>query len=120
LGEGERLGGQGGPAQLGVVSWVLADREPFAHRGALVGVEVRAVAGRDQRRHPVGGKLDHQRAAHEHGEDLAPVAQRRAAEAGPAARRDHPVDVVELGDEILETRLGRRVRLHGVSLRDRR
>jgi hypothetical protein len=105
---------------VGVWIEVGGGGEPLAHRGALVGVEVRAAAGRDQGRHPVGGQLDDQGAADVHREDLAPVAQRRAAEAAPGARRGDPVDVVELGDEVLETRLGRRVRLHRSSLRGRR
>jgi len=78
---------------------------------------VRAVAGRDQAGHPVGGQLHHQRAADVQREDLAAEAQRRAAEAPAAARRGHPFDVVELGHEILEARRRRRVRLHGNSVR---
>jgi hypothetical protein len=68
---------------------------------------VRAVAGRDQVGDPVRGQLDHQGAAHQHREDLAPVAQPGAAEAAAAARRGYALDVVELGHEVLETRLGR-------------
>jgi hypothetical protein len=110
--EGKRLGGQVRPGQRAV----RGGGEPLAHRGALVGVEVHAVAGRDQASHPVGGQLHHQGAADVHGEDLAAVAQRRAAEAAAAARQGHPFDVVELGDEILKTHRRRRVRLHGFSL----
>jgi hypothetical protein len=41
-----------------------------------VGVEVRAVACRDQAGHAFGGQLHHQGAADVHREDLAAVAQR--------------------------------------------
>jgi hypothetical protein len=98
--EGKRLGGQVGPGQRAV----RGGGEPLAHRGALVRVEVRAAARRDQAGHPVGGQLHHQGAADVHGEDFAAVAQRRAAEAAAAPRRGHSFGVVELGDQILEAR----------------
>ena len=47
------------------------------------------------------GQLDHELAADEHREDLPPVAERTAAEPAAALRREHPVLVRKLVDQVV-------------------
>ena len=47
------------------------------------------------------GQLDHELAADEHREDLPPVAERTAAEPAAALRREHPVLVSKLVDQVV-------------------
>jgi len=63
------------------------------------------VARADQLADPPGRQLDHERAAHEHREDLAAVAQRAAPETAAAVRQRHPVDVAEFAEQVLEAHL---------------
>jgi hypothetical protein len=67
------------------------------------------VARRDQLVDPLAGQLDHEGAAHEHGEDLAAVPQRAAPEPAAAVRQRHTVDVAECAEQVLEAHLRREV-----------
>jgi hypothetical protein len=70
------------------------------------------VARRDQLVDPLAGQLDHEGAAHEHGEDLAAVPQRAAPEPAAAVRQRHAVDVAEFAEQVLEAHLRREVCRH--------
>jgi hypothetical protein len=70
------------------------------------------VARRDELVDPLAWQLDHQGAAHEHREDLAPVPQRAAPETAAAVRQRHPVDVAEFAEQVLEAHLRREVCRH--------